>query len=349
MARGPVHRRGVRWLGTAGVATSVAGIVAALTFGSSLDRLVDDPARWGWFGELSIEVPEPARDDIYAALDAAPEVDAYAEVRGVEIAVEGTVVAAYSVDPRRGDIEPMVFEGRAPVSRDEIALGPRLSERLRVEVGDRVRTDAGARTVVGVAPTPGLSERSDNVSGALLGGAVDVADFTTAIVRVADGVDPARFGGAVYPDAEYGSPVEPSDVANMGELAALPSLLASTFAITGLVAVADVARSTAERNRRDVAVLRSLGLSRRGAARAVLVATAGVVLLAAAIAVPLGAIAATRVWYLVASGTDLGAPVSFPPALLWGLPVLAVGALVAGTAAGHRSVATAPARQLRTE
>ena len=349
VALGPAERRGGRWLGVAGVATAVAGITAASVFGSSLDDMVDDPARWGWFGELSIEVPEPARQEVYAALDAAPEVDSYAEVRGVELSIEGQTVAAYSIDPRRGDIEPVVLRGRAPASRGEIALGPRLAEQLGAEIGDRVRTDAGERTVVGVAPTFGVSEVSDNVSGALLGGVVDEPGFTTAIVRVADGVDPERFRDSVYSDAEYGVPVVPSEVANMAELDPLPPLLIATFGSVGLVAMAHLARSTSDRSRREVAVLRSLGLSRRHAARIVLGATAGVVLLAALLAVPLGATAAARVWSLVARSAALGTSITVPAALWWMLPVLAGAALASGLVAARRAVAVVPARQLRSE
>jgi hypothetical protein len=44
----------------AGVALSVAGIVAAVMFGSSLQRLADTPARYGYTGDLTIA---DARED----------------------------------------------------------------------------------------------------------------------------------------------------------------------------------------------------------------------------------------------------------------------------------------------
>lgn len=349
LALGSGGGRSGRWLGLAGVGASITGVVAASVFGSSLADLVDDPRRWGWFGELSVEVPEPVRDDVYAALDAAPEVEAYAEVRSVQLTIEGRDVAGYGVVPRRGDASPIVLRGRAPASAAEIALGPRLADELGVTIGDRVRTDAGDRVVVGLAPTFGMSELSDNAGGALLGGEVADAEFTTAVVRVADGVDPEGFGAAVYADAEYGRPVVPADVGNLRELGALTPTLLATFSVLGLAAVAHLARSTADRGRRDVAVLRALGLPRRRAAASVLGATAIAALLATAAAAPLGAVAGARAWSLVGEGADLGAPASAPAALWIAVPVVASVVLAAGAAAGRRAVGVGAGTVLRRE
>jgi hypothetical protein len=341
--------RGGRWLGVAGVGASVAGLVAASVFGASLDDLVDDPRRWGWFGDLSVEIPEPARADVLAALDAAPEVDAYAEVRGAEMDVGGRNVAAYAVIPRRGNVEPVVFDGRAPAAPEEIALGPRLADELGVAVGDRVRTSDGERIVVGLAPTFGMSDASDNVSGVLLGGRLEDPDFSTALVRVADGVDSERFGAAVYPDAEYGAPVAPADVVNLRELEGFPPLLLAVFALLGVAGIVHLARSTADRGRRDVAVLRALGMSRRRSAQAVLGAIALAAAAATAAAAPLGAVAGARTWSLLARGTDLGTAVSVPIRALAALPVLGLVIWSVGRLAGRRTVASAPGRVLRSE
>lgn len=334
----------------AGVVAAVCGIVAVLVFSSSLDRLVEDPVRWGWTAHHDVQLPEPVRDRTYAALDEAPEVASYAEMLGATARVEERLVDAYWLETRKGDLAPAVIDGRMPAGPDEVALGPSLLEDLGLAVGDEVRVDGEVRRVVGTSLPFGRANRSSVTSGVLLGAPMDRSTaFTTALVRFADGVDHDEAAARLYGDLEYGAPDPPVDVLNLGALRPLPTVLAGVLAVIGVVALAQVALGIAARSRSDLAVLRSLGMSRRTSARTVLAATAIVGVLAAGLGVTLGLLTGRLSFRAVAATTDLATDAMAPATI--GLVVVAVvvGVAVAGAVAGRRAVRTAPGAVLRAE
>ena len=351
LAFGSSRRAGVDRAAHAGVIAGVLGLVAALVFSASLDGFVGDPLRWGWVADHEVEVPEPARDRAYAALDAAPEVEAYAELRGGIVRVEGRAVDAYWLDVRKGQLAPVVLDGRLPSSEGEVAAGPQLLDDLALGLGDTLAVDGQPRTVVGSALPFGRSDRSSHTSGVVLGGGAPSDDrvFTTALVRFADGVDPEAAARQLYGDLEWGEPGAPVEVVNLGALRPLPEVLAGVLAVTGLVALVQVALGLSARGRADLAVLRCLGMPRRRAGRSVLVAALWIGATALVVGVPLGVVAGRLSWQAVAATTDFAAEPRTPvtvAVLLLGL-LAVVSAL--GAVAGALAVRPAPGRVLRSE
>lgn len=348
IAVGGSGRRTPRLMAFAGVVAVMAATAGVVVFGASLQRLVGQPERWGWPGELSIEATDEIRDDLFVALDAAPEVTSYAEVGQGGVVVDGLDVVAYSFESHRGDAKPLVLRGRVPEGPDEIALGSRILGRLDLDVGDVVSTDSGIRRVVGEAVTFGLSDTADHLSGALV---VDIGDpeFVTAIVEVADDIDPEEFPAAVFPDAEYGSPVVPVEVSNLAELRPLlPLILVALAAITG-VGVVHLGAAAAGRSRRDVAVLRAIGVSRSTGTRLVVRAVVLTVAVALAFAVPIGAVTGVRAWRFAVAGTDLATDAAWPPLLPIGALGFAVLATSSGAVAGRWVVRRSPFAELTSE
>lgn len=338
--------RAARRVAFVGVVVGLAGVIAAEVFGSSLDRMVTDPARWGWPGEHAVEVPEPVREEVYAALDRAEEVGAYAEIRATSVVVDGRDVVAYTFEARRGAIAPVVIEGRPPQGPDEIALGPALLADLGLDVGDVVPVGDGERRIVGRALTFGLADGTPATGGAFVGGTVE-AESTTAIVRFREGVDADLAAPVLYGGAEYGPPVRPADVSNLEGLRSLPGVLAVLLGLVATVAIVHLGFTAAVRGRRDLAVLSALGLGRRTAAATVLAAVALVVLAAAVLALPLGLLLGHRTWAAVASATGLGTDARVPATLSVAGPVVAMLVVCCGTLSGRRAVRDAPAAVLR--
>src|SRR5205085_3694815 len=113
-----------------GAVVGIAGVVAALTFGASLDRLVATPARYGAAFDLTPDLP--ARDVERAA--ALPEVAGAGVVHVSSTRVGGRQADAYSITVMKGHPGFTVLSGRIPSSPGEAALGPDQFRR----VGDRV-------------------------------------------------------------------------------------------------------------------------------------------------------------------------------------------------------------------
>jgi putative ABC transport system permease protein len=332
----------------AGVVAGVCGVVAVSLFGASLEGLSTEPIRWGALGQHLVEVPDPVRDRTEQRLDTAAEVEAFAEVEGSSVVVEGRRVDAFRFTARRGSIAPVLIEGSLPAAGGEVALGPTLLDQLGLDVGDRVAIDGDPARVVGSVLTFGIANRSTVTEGVLLGGP-GRADFTTLVVRYRDGVDVDRAASRLYGELEYFAPSRPADVTNLAALGPLPPLLLVLLGVIGAAALTHLSFGIGGRGRRDLAVLRSLGFSPSDATRVVVLATALVVLAATVIGAPLGVVLGRSVWTVVAQSTDLAADVRFPPQLLAAPLGLAGLSALAGLWSGRRAARRAVPEVLRAE
>jgi hypothetical protein len=125
----------------AGAAIGIAGVVAAVTFGASLDRLVATPARYGSPWDVSPDVPEKDADRVVAM----KEVGAVGVVHASLVRLEGKTVKGYSMRVLKGRPGFTVLAGRLPERNGEVALGPDQIGRLGVGVGDRVSVATGSK------------------------------------------------------------------------------------------------------------------------------------------------------------------------------------------------------------
>jgi putative ABC transport system permease protein len=347
---GDGRRAGAGRTAFAGVVAAVCGIVAVLVFSSSLDRLVEDTERWGWTAHQDVELPAPVRDRTYDALDADPDVDAYGELVGSTAVVGGVVVDAYWFEPRKGRIGPAVLDGRLPTAPGEIALGPSLLDDLGLGIGDEVVVDGESRHIVGSTLPFARADRSSVTSGVLVPERLEgPLTFTTALVRFVDGADRQAAAERLYGDLEYDSPDPPVDVINLAELRPLPTVLGGVLAVVGLVALVQVALGIAGRSRGELAVLRSLGMARRAAARTVLAATALVGAVALVIGAVLGLVVVRLSWGAAAATTDLATDALVPTTVALVLVAVAVGAVAAGAAGGRIAVRRPAGQVLRSE
>jgi hypothetical protein len=312
-----------------GITAAVTALVAAVTFGASLDRLVTTPARYGWNVDVSIadaqddEIAQLVNDDRVATLDI---------VTGGQTRLGDTPVGIYAFDHRKGANGPALVAGRLPRTPDEIAVGPRLATRHELSLGDEViltRADGGTTRmrVVGIAMVRliGNAQRlGDQVithPKALLQlvGQPETRDADIRAVpgRAADLTTDLRH-------LEIAEPEPPQEVTTLADIRLLPYVVA---AIAGSAAVAGLLHAmltAGRRNRREFAILQAIGFT-RGQIRLTRTTTATTLLLPALIiGIPVGFAAGRIIWYevAVASGAAGDAPV--PAAWLIGITAAAL-------------------------
>ena len=142
----------------------------------------------------------------------------------------------------------------------------------------------------------------------------------------------------------------PTAVVDLGHLATMPLVLAVFFGLLACATVAHALVTTVRRRRHDLAVLRSVGFTRRQsriaiAWQATLLAVAGIV-----VGVPLGLITGRVIWRLVAEDS----PVAYVPpveaiAVLVVVPVALVVAQALAAGPAHAATRIRPAETLRAE
>jgi putative ABC transport system permease protein len=357
--RGPQFAGGIRAVATiVGLALAVTGIVATVTFGASLERLVSTPQRYGLSSDLTIvnarnpDLAELVTDRRVAALDAVTSVP-------VALGDEAAPVPLLSIVHRKGGIPIETVSGRPAVSPGEIALGPRTADRLGVTVGDTITARPRAGPPLELLVTGIVIRRADTADTLGEGGLVGPTQFPALAagsvpVRTADVL--AIPGRAEFLFRELSSRMEvfrttvPPEVTNLGDLIMLPRLLAVVLALVGGSAVVHVLLAAGRRHGRDLAVLAVLGAT-PGQVRATLaVAAVATVLPAVFVGLPVGVGTARVVWWEVATSTGVGGDVAVPVSTLVGIVLLLVaGALLATVVPAGRAVHTPPAAALAGE
>jgi ABC-type lipoprotein release transport system permease subunit len=170
----------------------------------------------------------------------------------------------------------------------------------------------------------------------------DVDDINRdVVVRWAPGLDARAETRALERavDSEVFLARLPSDLANLERVQALPWVLAAFLAIVAVLAIAHAVVSTVRRRRRDLAILRTLGLVDRQLSALVRWEGSTFAVIGLLVGIPLGVVAGRIVWQLVADRMGIDPAATLPvPAIV----VIAVATMVVALAA-----AAIPARDAR--
>jgi hypothetical protein len=357
-----------------GAMVGVLGVVGTLTIDHGLNDALSHPVRAGvaWDATVAPLPPDLTQHGIAASrvdsVGAVPGVSAAAVVSRLVSSVNGTGVPTYSVQQGVGRVQLVSTGGRAPSADNEAAIGPATARQLHISTGDvvsvgklnqRVRivgeamfpTDVHSGFDEGIWLTPKTLESIEPP--------VPPGDYSGPSRAIA-----VRFRPGVRTDAAMGQlartqgdsiggvgPAEiPPELSNLRNVRPLPRLLAGFLAFLAIVAIAHVLVTSVRRRRRDFAVLRALGMTRRGV-RAILnmhgtaIGAAGLL-----VGIPLGVATGRVVWRLV---TDR-VPLHFvPPLALVALLVVApitIGLVnVLALLPGRRASRLQPAAELRAE
>jgi hypothetical protein len=349
----------------------VGALVAALSFGASLDHLLATPHLYGhtWDAELTT-YDELLVTEGLAALEADDRIAGLAVgYTKAPFGIDGRRVDGMAVDTLKGDVAPLILEGRRPRAPDEIALGARTLRALDAAIGDTVPVGAFSTgrepvtmTVVGRAVFPLFSE-----AGRLGDGAYTTRDGgmrilrpeefeSSVLVRLAPGGDI----GAVDEDLEMLLDAEgyvfvvgqgkPTDIVSFGRVEGTPYVFGGILAVLAAATLAHVLVTGIRRRRRELAILKTLGFDRGQVRSAVAWHATSFVAVALVVGMPIGMAAGRWVWRLFAD--NLGVVVEPRIPLLALLSVLIGAVLLANLIAlvpGRMAARTRPADALRTE
>ncbi|HET6186814.1 MAG TPA: FtsX-like permease family protein [Trebonia sp.] len=360
----------------AGAVAGVLGVLAALTFSAGISDAVRNPARFGQTWQLETFYGEDGQDFAPAgaasrAAAADRDVTGFLDMRIAGAQAGRVSIESYTYAPVDGKRIPMVLTaGRMPASPGEIALAPTTARELRAVVGATIRLAGGAAartmTVSGIAFVPSGSHNSYD-QGAwltpagydrLFAGAHYAFKFHGAAVALRPGADVTavarRLDAAVsaathVPGAEF-TPPQSLPVQELADVSVLPLALGGFLALLAAGAVGQALTMAVRRRRRELAVLRTLGLTGRQTRLVVVTQASVLAVIGLALGIPLGLAVGRAVWRLVADFTPLA---YYPPLSVWALalivPVTLLAANLLAIWPGYRAARLRPGRILRGE
>jgi len=333
-----------------GLVAAVATIGAALTFATNLERLVTTPSRYGWsWGALVDTNDTGASPALIKKLERDRDVTGLTVgYRGTNITLQGSAHQAFGFERLRGAVLPQATEGRFPRTRDEVALGAQTLRDLGRSVGDTIAATAADGTslrlrIVGRTVLPSLSLSGNEGLGD------GVALTKRGLHRLDPGADPSFFLADLAPGVTVRSlrhryhgttsvlgPQRPGDIRAYVGVRSVPLILAGLLALLGVGVLAHLLVTSVRARRRDLAVLKTIGFSRRQIAATVAWQATTLAGLAIAIGIPIGIIAGRWTWKGFADDLGIG-PSVVVPALAF-VAIAVVGVLLAN------AIAAFPAR-----
>jgi ABC-type lipoprotein release transport system permease subunit len=353
-------------LALVGVFVGAVGLVAALAFGSSLAHFDRTPSLVGWNWDVAVflsggDTPPTPRmlAEIKSRLLSTPGVDKVSLVTFFPPQFAMLDVESYPMAFSTGvdSIRPTVISGRAPSGPSDVLLNPILAKRLGAKIGDRLDlrqadpTDpnqAGERTlpfeVVGLGTVPIGDGRIQNGLGLTLEGLGSLAPDRgpdLAVVRLAPGADVPRIRAElIAAGGDAGSVIDRTPSSSKlvqldtQQVAATPRIAAGLFGVTAAAVLMRSVISAGRRRRRELAILRTLGLTSRQATLASVWHGVTSSFIAVALSVPVGLALGSRLWALYAQ--SLGVKVESSA------PGRAIAVVVASGIVGAAAVAFLP-------
>jgi ABC-type lipoprotein release transport system permease subunit len=316
-----------------GLGATLVAVTGAAVVSSSLDRLVHDPVSFGEFYEMRFDLGQDQVDpDVIAALAADPDVGPITVMAADQARIGNRTIRLVGFDQVQGSLRPPAVDGRLPESEDEVALGRVEAEQLGLGIGDELTVEGAVGSVsydvVGIAVVPSVGENDGVGQDGLLtmSGLRRIAPDVPAEALVADPTPDAPDGTTERILATmvplYSGQEVPVVVVNLDRVRFVPIALAGFLLLLALMTAIHAVNTTIRNRRRDFAVLRALGATRHWTRRAVVVHALTFVLAPSVVAVPLGVVAGSVVFRLMADAIGVVNRSSVP-----------VVTLLAGTAA----------------
>jgi MacB-like periplasmic core domain/FtsX-like permease family len=361
----------------AGAAIAVAALIAAVTFGASMQHLVSNPRLFGWNWDVALVDgagygnSNPLTTDTVLASDA--NIEAWGGAFYGAEDINGLNVPLLGMNPS-SSLTPPIREGRMVERSGEIVLGTATLARLRVDVGDTVNASTGPVLVVGSAtfPTIGLvhgDHTSLGVGGIVVPEGVpgydrnrvgsDLASGAQAtpadeygpnvlFVRFRKGTNKQaaieRLNGEVDQISDYNgiavTPVQRSaEIVNANDISGSSALLGGAVALSALASLMLALTAAVRRRRRDLALLKALGFTRRQVSATIAWQATSTIAVGLLIGVPVGIVSGRLMWTLFAHQLDVVAE----PAV----PIIAIALVVLAALVAANALAVLPARYAR--
>jgi FtsX-like permease family len=343
-----------------GAALATIVIVGSLTFGASLRTLVSRPSLYGWNWTYELNggsgvgaiPPKPAA----ALLRQDPSVAAWTGVYFETALIDGQNEPVIAGSPD-APVGPPVLSGHAFDGPDQVVMGAVTLAELHKHVGDRVvignaATGEKRLRIVGTATMPAVGPEGDQNHPSMGTGVLLSSQLIPAAIRNAQGNSPpgpnaifVRLRAGVNADValrelnriatklslptNYGVAVlsvqRPAEIVNYRSMSNTPIFLGAGLAVGAVGALALTLVSSVRRRRRELALLKTLGFTRRQLAAVVAWQSTVAVAIGVVIGVPLGVVVGRELWNVFAHEIH-AVPAPNAPALT--IALIGVGALV---------------------
>jgi len=341
-----------------GAALAVIVVIATVTFGASLDTLVSTPKLYGWNwdyvllgGGGSGDIPQQKAT---ALLDADRDIAHFSSAYFALQAIDGQAVPAIGTTPG-ASVQPPVLHGHGLEGARQIVLGVVTLAQLHKKIGDSVSLDEGGRKVslriVGSATMPTLEDAGathlEMGQGALYDASLIPAPLKNPFndpvtgpegyfIRLRPGADPAaaqrrlaRIARPLSNTANFGvfptGVLRPAEIVDYRSLGTTPAILGASLGAGAAVALGLTLLASVRRRRRDLALLKTLGFTRRQLASTVAIQSTVAVAVGTVVGVPLGIVVGRILWDLFATSIN-AVPQPTVPVLV--VVLIALGALV---------------------
>jgi ABC-type lipoprotein release transport system permease subunit len=353
-----------------GAVVGVLGVISALTIGHALRDALAHPERAGVTWDLTVTPPPDAYTPtgVTAAFVGATKRGSDGAIAVIDrqlVAIGGVGVPTFTIRPAEAPASaPIGFQlvkGRAPRTDREVVIGPATAHALHAGVGDTIKlgdqqtaarvvgeglfpSDVHAEFDEGAWVTPGRLDRlvPPDSHGRVL--AVRLPSPRTQATAI------SRLSHALPPGSDVSPAEVPVELANLRNVRTLPFLLAAFLALLAIAAVSHVLVSSSRRRRHDFAILRALGLERRGTRLVVQSQASAIGIVGLVIGVPIGIAAGRALWRLVAARVPLA---DVPPfalaAVVLIVPITAIVVNALAVWPGRRAVRLPPSEVLRSE
>ena len=320
-----------------GAALAMVVVVGTLTFGNSLHTLVSRPALYGWNWDYELSggggvgaIPQTLAA---TALDHDHDVAAWTGGYFSEVQIDGLAVPALAGSPG-ARVTPPLLSGHPFDRADEVILGANTLAELHKHVGESVSVNLGSTrpvrlTIAGTATMPAIGGSGGGglhlemgtgalfSSGLVPAGLLDVSGNRPAgpnviFVRLRAGANRAAAlatldriaAKQLSLETNWGVTVvgvqRPAEIVNYRSMSSTPLYLGGALAAGAVVALALTLVTSVRRRRRDLALLKTLGFTRRQLAAAVAWQSTVAVAIGTVIGIPTGIIAGRSLWDLFA-------------------------------------------------
>ncbi len=357
----PGRRRGGVWANVVGSTVAVAAVITAVIFGASLNGVVSHPVRYGWNWNVLIQ-SQGGYGDWYGfnmdkLMAAQPGVRGWSTFGFTQLPIDGQSVPVLGIVTQGAVVEPPTVSGRRLDGPNQIELGATSLRQLGKHVGDTVVVGTGTTArhlrIVGTATFPSLGvELADHVSlgrGAMLPEhtllsienfftgkqsqaaytalpstlAIDLRPGVSAhpIVRRILDVEPDDTPGGMY----QVRPVLAATLVNDAQMGDQPLTLAVVLAAAMVLSIWATVQASTRRRRRDLAMMKALGMTRRQLRAVVLWQSSTILVIAAVLGLVLGWAVGRLVWSAFASSIGVVPVTVLPLGLaLLGLLILVI-------------------------
>ena len=371
-----------------GTVVAIAAVVTAMVFGTSLAGLVRSPHQYGqnWMLKFDTQQPAVSLPMVRGVMAGLPGATGYAAGNYGEVRLAGVATPAVGIDPQLGSGFMTLLRGRRPVRADEIALGAgtmrahgwHLGQLIPVtavpEPIDRARSPRQMR-IVGEVVLPAFSEGGFAATNLGQGAEIDpgllsapTPPFCTGkqtcyafvLIRYRPGADLAAAAkrlqtvltahGCSPGCATITADQRPAEIQDYASVQGTPFALSALLAVLAVAALAHVLLTSVRRRRRDLAVLKILGLRRAQLLQVVSWQAAAMAAASLLIGVPAGLLAGRSAWVLFARSAGVSTTASVPGvAVLIAIPVTLAAAVVIAARPGWEAARIRPAVILRRE